>query len=121
VKGDDPAHVHQMFAATLDRCYDHIRDIQQDARQHGVFERPRWPESSCARQRAGLVRRWLATTRSRAPSARTRCRWGTRATTPMQFAQLETWLRSYHPDELFDADGRLNSDVASLAPRGTGA
>ena len=43
VEGDDPARVHQAFAATLDRCYERIRAIQQEARQHGVIERPRWP------------------------------------------------------------------------------
>ena len=43
VEGDDPPRVHQAFAATLDRCYERIRAIQQEARQHGVFERPRWP------------------------------------------------------------------------------
>ena len=43
VEGDDPASVHQAFAATLDRCYERIRAIQQDARQNGVFVRPRWP------------------------------------------------------------------------------
>src|SRR5262245_27683691 len=43
VEGDDPAHVFQTFAATLDRCYDRIRAIQQEARQHGFSERPKWP------------------------------------------------------------------------------
>ena len=43
VEGDDPPRVHQAFAATLDRCYDRIRAIQQAARQNGVSERPRWP------------------------------------------------------------------------------
>ncbi len=43
VEGDDPPRVHQAFAATLDWCYDRIRAIQQEAREHGIFERPRWP------------------------------------------------------------------------------
>ncbi len=43
VEGDDPPRVHQAFAATLDWCYDRIRAIQHEAREHGIFERPRWP------------------------------------------------------------------------------
>ena len=43
VEGDDPERVLQAFAATLDRCYERIRAIQQAARQHGFSERPRWP------------------------------------------------------------------------------
>src|SRR3954447_5050743 len=43
VAGDDPARVHQAFAATLDRCYERIRAIQREARDQGVFSRPRWP------------------------------------------------------------------------------
>src|SRR3954465_8100645 len=43
VEGDDPPSVHQAFASTLDRCYERIRAIQEEARRHGVYERPRWP------------------------------------------------------------------------------
>src|SRR5262249_9077770 len=43
VEGDDPRRVHQTLAATLDRCYAHIRAIQRKARERGVAQRPRWP------------------------------------------------------------------------------
>ena len=43
VEGDDPARLHQRFAATLDRCYHRIRAIQSEARTTGVTGRPRWP------------------------------------------------------------------------------
>src|SRR4051812_31219057 len=43
VEGDEPAAMHQAFAATLDACYARIRSIQAEARTHGVRERPRWP------------------------------------------------------------------------------
>ena len=51
--------------------------------------------SSCARRRAGPARRRWTASPSRAPSARTRCRWRTRATTLSRLAQLEAWMRSY--------------------------
>ena len=43
VEGADPEHMHQAFAAALDRCLDEIADIQRGARRDGVTERPRWP------------------------------------------------------------------------------
>ena len=76
VEGDDPAYVHQAFAATLDRCYEEIRAIQREAREGdpGVSGRPRWPAIVLRTPRAGPVpKRWVACP-SRAPSAPTRCR-----------------------------------------------
>jgi xylulose-5-phosphate/fructose-6-phosphate phosphoketolase len=55
--------------------------------------------------------------KSRAPSARIRCRSPTR-THPEHLKQLEDWLRSYRPEELFDGQGRLKPELAELAPKG---
>ncbi len=55
---------------------------------------------------------------SRAPSARTRCRFRTPAAHPEHLQALEEWLRSYRPQELFDDHGRLRPELAELAPRG---
>ena len=101
VEGDDPPRVHQAFAATLDRCYDRIRAIQQEARQHGVRaaalagHRPAHAEGlDRPKEVDGLP--------SRAPSVPTRCRWRIRTTTARR-RQLEAWMRTYQPESLFDA------------------
>jgi xylulose-5-phosphate/fructose-6-phosphate phosphoketolase len=118
VEGDDPPHVHQEFAATLDRCYERIRAIQQHARQHGVFERPRWPAIVLRTPKGWTGPKVVGghpvegTFRShQVPLSNMR-------TDPEQLAQLDAWMRSYDPDGLFDANGKLVPDVAALSPRG---
>ena len=118
VEGDDPGRVHQAFAATLGRCYERIRAIQAEAREHGVFGRPRWP-AIVLRTPKGWTgpkvvdgRPAEGTFRShQVPLAGVR-------QNPAHLAQLEEWLRSYRPDELFDADARFVPDLAALAPSG---
>jgi xylulose-5-phosphate/fructose-6-phosphate phosphoketolase len=118
VEGDDPGRVHQAFAATLDRCYERIRAIQADAREHGVSGRPRWPAIVLRTPKGWTGPKVVdgqpaeGTFRShQVPLAHVR-------TDPGQFAQLEEWLRSYRPEELFDAEGRFAPDLAALAPPG---
>ena len=118
VEGDDPALVHQAFAATLDTCYERIREIQQFARAGGPFERPRWPAIVLRTPKGWTGPKEVdghpaeGTFRShQVPMSDTR-------TNPEHLAQLERWLRSYRPEELFDDTGRLVSELADLPPRG---
>ncbi|HEY3384578.1 MAG TPA: phosphoketolase family protein [Vicinamibacterales bacterium] len=118
VEGDDPLVVHQQFAATLDRCHARIRIVQSEARTVGVKGRPRWPAIvlrtpkgwTGPREADGLPVE--GTFRShQVPLHRVKSDAG-------ELAALETWMRSYHPETLFDANGRLTSEIADLAPRG---
>jgi xylulose-5-phosphate/fructose-6-phosphate phosphoketolase len=118
VEGDDPERIHQEFAATLDRCCERIREIQQEAREHGVGERPRWPAIVMRTPKGWTGPKVVdgqpveGTFRShQVPLANVR-------EDASHLAQLEEWLRSYRPDELFDADGRFVSELAALAPTG---
>src|ERR671910_2932818 len=118
VEGDDPAHVHQALAATLDWCHDRIRAIQQQARTSGVVDRQRWPAIVLRTPKGWTGPKKVGglpvegTFRShQVPMSATR-------TDPEQLAQLDSWLRSYHPESLFDADGRFVEDLAALAPTG---
>ncbi|HET9140298.1 phosphoketolase family protein [Actinophytocola sp.] len=118
VEGDDPARVHQSFATTLDWCYDRIRTIQDEARRHGVFERPRWPAIVLRTPKGWTGPKEVnglpaeGTFRShQVPMADVRAN-------PEHLAQLDVWLRSYRPETLFDEDGRLVADLAALAPTG---
>ncbi|MEO8287481.1 MAG: phosphoketolase family protein [Chloroflexota bacterium] len=118
VEGDDPAEVHQKFAATLDSCYDKIRAIQEDARANGVHDRPRWPMIVLRTPKG-----WTGpdvvdglpvegTFRShQVPLDNVR-------KNKEHLAELEKWLTSYGPDELFDREGRLKPELAELAPEG---
>jgi xylulose-5-phosphate/fructose-6-phosphate phosphoketolase len=118
VEGDDPEFVHQAFAATLDHCYERIRAIQAEARERGVFGRPRWPAIVLRTPKGWTGPKVVdgqpteGTFRShQVPLAGVR-------DNPDHLVQLDEWLRSYRPDELFDAEGRFVSDLAALAPSG---
>ena len=118
VEGDDPATMHSQMAATLDAICDHIADIQTTARNGASSERPSWPVLVLRSPKG-----WTGpaevdglpvegTWRShQVPIAGVR-------TNPDHLAELERWLRSYRPDELFDHDGRPATDIAALAPVG---
>jgi xylulose-5-phosphate/fructose-6-phosphate phosphoketolase len=118
VEGDEPGQVHQTFAATLDRCYERIRAIQREAREHGVTGRPRWPAIVLRTPKGWTGPKVVSglpvegTFRAhQVPLADVR-------RDPAQFAQFEAWLRSYRPDELFDAGGKFASELTRLAPSG---
>ena len=118
VEGDDPVLLHQQFAATLDRCYRRIRAIQSEARTTGVTQRPRWPAIVLRTPKGWTGPREVdglpveGTFRShQVPLHLVKSDAG-------QLAALEAWMRSYDPDTLFDANGRLRAELADLAPRG---
>ncbi len=118
VEGEESAAMHQLMAATLDRVIVEIKAIQRQARSQGFRERPRWP-MVVLRTPKGWTgpkvvdgQRVEGTFRShQVPLAEVR-------TNPMHLKLLEEWLRSYRPDELFDASGTLRPELAELAPRG---
>ena len=105
VEGSDPESMHQAMAATLDACVDAIRGAQAEARRTGVavapalaHDRPAHSEGLDGAGRAGRpqARGLLAV----APGAHRR-----REVRPEAAALLEQWIRSYRPEELFDASG----------------
>lgn len=118
VSGDDPARMHQEFAATLDHCYERIREIQQDARENGVQGRPRWPAIVFRSPKGWTGPKVVddipieGTFRShQVPLS------GVRQNAD-HLRQLEEWMRSYEPEDHFDGDGRLAPELAALAPEG---
>jgi xylulose-5-phosphate/fructose-6-phosphate phosphoketolase len=118
VAGDDPANVHQQLAAALDEAFDEIATIQRDARSGGNTERPVWPmivlrtPKGWTGPREVDGKRVEGTWRAhQVPLAETR-------DNPTHRTQLEKWLRSYYPEELFDDDGRLRAELRALAPGG---
>ena len=118
VEGDEPEAVHQHLAAALDRVVDEIGRIQREARTGGSRDRPHWP---------ALVLRtpkgWTGPDRvdgvqvegtfraHQVPLAQL-------AEKPEHLRMLERWMRSYHPEELFDAEGRPRPELLEQPPRG---
>ncbi|WP_042367272.1 phosphoketolase family protein [Streptacidiphilus neutrinimicus] len=118
VSGDEPAVVHRAFAAALDSALDAIDAAQYAARTEGATERPRWPMIVLRTPKGwtGPARvdglqvegTWRA---HQVPLAEVR-------ENPEHLRQLEAWLRSYRPEELFDADGRPAPPVLAQIPSG---
>ncbi len=111
--------VHQQLAATLDAGARRDRRDPATARASAAVDDAAALADDRAAHAEGLDRAEARSTasRSRAPSARTRCRWPTRATNAEHRALLEEWLRSYRPEELFDREGALRAASCRRLPR----
>jgi xylulose-5-phosphate/fructose-6-phosphate phosphoketolase len=119
VEGDDPKTMHQLMADALDVALASIRAIQQDARQPGGnVRRPKWPMIVLRSPKGwtgpkevdGLKVEgfWRA---HQVPISDPRGK-------PEHLKLLESWMKSYQPETLFDARGRLVSELQALAPQG---
>src|SRR5579863_8463127 len=118
VEGDDPAKVHQQMAGTLDRIVSEIKQIQSDARCNGFKTRPAWPMIILRTPKGWTGPKVVdglaveGTFRShQVPLAEL-------AAKPKHLEMLEQWMKSYRPEDLFDEKGRLQQELAELAPRG---
>jgi xylulose-5-phosphate/fructose-6-phosphate phosphoketolase len=118
VEGSDPQSMHQAMAATLEHCVLEIRKIQEEARRTGKALRPRWPMIVLRSPKGWTAPRqvdehylegfWRA---HQIPITDV-------ATNPGHLKVLETWMRSYKAEELFDETGRLVPELKTLAPKG---
>ena len=118
VEGDDPPVMHRQMAGMLDECLDAIHGIQEAARSGSASGLPRWPmivlkspkgwtgpDAVDGVQIEGTFRA------HQVPLAGVR-------ENPEHLRMLEDWMRSYRPDELFDSDGALRSEICAIAPQG---
>ncbi len=118
VEGSDPEAMHQLMAGTLDEVIAEIKRIQHEARSRNDTARPRWP-MIILRTPKGWTgpkeidgRKVEGYWRShQVPFANVRGN-------PEHLKLLEDWMKSYHPEELFDANGALRADLAELPPKG---
>jgi xylulose-5-phosphate/fructose-6-phosphate phosphoketolase len=118
VEGQEPMVMHEAMAATLDGVIEQIRRIQAQARVHGKTERPRWP-MIVLRSPKGWTGPKLVDGKPNEGTFRShQVPLSDPAKNPGHLQQLEQWLRSYRPEELFDAQGRLKPELAALAPTG---
>ncbi|MFZ4754439.1 MAG: phosphoketolase family protein [Miltoncostaeaceae bacterium] len=118
VRGHEPMAVHQALAAALDEAMDRIQAIQHSARVDGATLRPRWPMIILCTPKG-----WTGPERVDGHAAEGNWRAHQVPLTgiiddPSHLAQLEDWMRSYRPDDLFDEDGELVEELRALAPVG---
>ena len=116
VEGSDPMTMHRAMADALDDCIERILAYQADARENGNTARPRWPMIVLRTPKGwtgpdyvdGLKVEdyWRAHQVPINPDS------------PEHIRQIEEWLRSYRPEELFDKDGHPIDEILALAPEG---
>ncbi len=117
VEGDDPMKMHQLMSATLDVVVADIRRIQRDARATGFNKRPRWP-MIILRSPKGWTGPKVVDGKTTEGTFRSHQVPMGEMSHPGHVKLLEKWLKSYRPRELFDATGKLRSELAELAPKG---
>jgi xylulose-5-phosphate/fructose-6-phosphate phosphoketolase len=118
VEGSDPETMHQAMAATLDHCVSEIHAIQREARESGVPTRPIWPMIVMRTPKG-----WTGP--AEVDGKKVEGFWrahqvpmGGMHSNPEHVAQLEAWMRSYKPEELFDENGSLKAEIKAIAPKG---
>lgn len=118
VEGEDPHEMHQLMASTLDQVFTEIKSIQAQARLNGVTQRPRWPMIILRTPKG-----WTGP--KEVDGDKTEGSWRSHqvplsdiAKKPERIEQLENWLKSYRPEELFDSHGKLIDELQELAPAG---
>ena len=118
VEGDEPEAVHQALAAALDGVLDDIAEIQRRAREDGDVERPRWPMIVLRTPKGWTGPREVDGVQVEDSWRSHQVPLAQLAERPDHLAQLEQWLRSYKPEELFDERGAPKPELTELAPEG---
>jgi xylulose-5-phosphate/fructose-6-phosphate phosphoketolase len=118
VEGSDPKEMHQEMAATMEDCVLEIRRIQQSARANGKPTRARWPMIVLRTPKGWTGPREVDGKKVEGFWRSHQVPLSGLHDNPAHMKQLEGWLRSYKPEELFDKSGRLIPELKALAPKG---
>ncbi|HEX7489076.1 MAG TPA: acetate/propionate family kinase, partial [Anaeromyxobacteraceae bacterium] len=118
VAGSDPDSMHQAMAATLDRCVETIRGAQAEARRTGLADRPRWPMIVLRAPKGWTAPRELDGHQLEGSWRAHQVPIPGVKEDPARLALLEQWLKSYRPEELFDAAGAPVAAIRDAAPKG---
>jgi xylulose-5-phosphate/fructose-6-phosphate phosphoketolase len=118
VEGSDPAVMHQKMAAAIDEAVGEIRRVQRAARQSNTATRPRWPMIVLRSPKGWTGPKELNGHKLEGSWRSHQVPFADVRDNPSNLKLLEDWMRSYRPEELFDADGRLKPELKALSPQG---
>jgi xylulose-5-phosphate/fructose-6-phosphate phosphoketolase len=118
VEGSDPATMHQTFAAVLETALAEIRSIQAKARAGGAVSRPRWPMIVLRTPKGWTGPKTVDGKKTEGSWRSHQVPLAELQTSPDHLRQLEQWMRSYRPEELFDGQGRPVAQIVDLPPEG---
>ncbi len=118
VEGSDPMKMHQQMAATLDLIINEIKSIQHDARVNGNMRRPVWPMIILRSPKGWTGPKDVDGNKTEDHWRSHQVPFSDVVENPKYLKLLETWLKSYRPEELFDDTGFLKKELRELAPEG---
>jgi xylulose-5-phosphate/fructose-6-phosphate phosphoketolase len=118
VEGSDPDELHPLMAETLDTVVADIKRIQDEARAGGEPKRPPWPMIVLRTPKGWTGPKVVDGLPAEGTFRSHQVPLADIGNNPEHLAQLEQWMRSYNPGELFDESGALRPDIAALAPHG---
>ena len=118
VEGHEPEEMHQRMAATLDTVLTEIQLIQREARENGLKQRRQWPMIVLRSPKGWTGPKTVDGKPAEGSFRSHQVPLSDLATKPEHLRQLEEWMQSYHPNELFDDRGTLRPELAELAPKG---
>ncbi|MGD1940893.1 MAG: phosphoketolase [Leptolyngbyaceae cyanobacterium] len=118
VEGHDPAEMHQKMAATMELCVNDIRAIQQECRNSGNAERPRWPLIILRTPKGWTGPQEVDGHKVEGFWRSHQVPMGGMHSNPEHLRLLEEWMKSYRPEEFFDENGKLLPELQELSPVG---
>jgi xylulose-5-phosphate/fructose-6-phosphate phosphoketolase len=118
VEGDEPEEMHQLMAAALENAVENIRQIQNNARSKNDTARPRWPMIVLNSPKGWTGPKVVDGLQVEGTFRAHQVPLLVDAEHPDHLKQLESWMKSYKAEELFDESGRLMPELAELAPKG---
>ena len=117
VEGSDPELMHQKMAAVMEECILKIREIQQEARNTGVAKRPMWPMIILRTPKGWTGPKEVDGHKVEGFWRAHQVPMGGMHSNAQHREMLEEWMKSYKPEELFDANGTLIPELKELAPK----
>ena len=118
VEGDDPETMHQLMAGVLDLAITEIKQHQKNARDNNDNNRPRWPMIVLRSPKGWTGPKIVDGLPNEGTFRSHQVPIIVNAKHPDHLGQLESWMKSYKPEELFDENGKLIPELAELAPKG---
>ena len=118
VEGDDPEQMHQLMAGVLETAIENIKAIQSNARKNNDPMRPRWPMIVLQSPKGWTGPKVVDGLQIEGTFRAHQVPILVDPEHPDHLKQLEAWMKSYKPEELFDENGRLEPELAELAPKG---
>ena len=118
VEGDDPFTMHELMASTLEKVIEDIKRIQKNARSTNDNKRPRWPMIVLKSPKGWTGPKKVDGLQIEGTFRSHQVPILVDADHPDHVKLLESWMKSYKPEELFDENGTLNAELAELVPKG---